>query len=275
LINWIKELDISFIESDKIILNPKHLDVYIPSHNLAIEMNGLYHHSENFKDKIYHLDKSLKCLEQGIQLLHIWEDEWVFKQDIVKSIILNKLGLISNKIYARQCEIRVIEDSKLVREFLDKNHIQGYSQSTIKLGLYYKNELVSLMTFGKRMIKSNVEFELIRFCNKINLNVIGAASKLFNYFKQNYHFTELISYSDFRLFDGSMYQTLGFTKKHLSKPDYFWCKGLERHHRSTFMKHKLVKEGFDKNKTEVEIMHERGYYRIFGCGQYRWLFKNI
>jgi hypothetical protein len=273
LINWIKELDISFIESDKTILSPKHLDIYIPSHNLGIEMNGLYWHSEIYKDKNYHLEKSLKCLEQGIQLLHIWEDEWVFKKDIVKSIILNKLNKIENRIYARQCEIRVIEDSKLVREFLDKNHIQGYCQSSIKLGLYHKNELVSLMTFGYRHTNAKKEFELIRFCNKINLNVIGSASKLFNYFKQNYHFNNLISYSDFRLFDGKMYKTLSFTKQHLSKPDYFWCKNLERKHRFNFNKQKLIKDGFDSSKTEVEIMHERGYYRIFGCGQYRWIYR--
>jgi hypothetical protein len=275
LINWLKELDIYFIESDKTILNPKHLDIYMPSTNLAIEFNGLYWHSEKNVDKKYHLDKSLKCLEKGIQLLHIWEDEWVYKKDIIKSIILNRLGLIKEKIYARHCEIRVVEDSKLVREFLDENHIQGYSQSSIKLGLYYQNVLVSLMTFGYRHTNAKKEFELIRFCNRINLNVIGAASKLFNYFKQNYQFTDLISYSDFRLFDGKMYGTLGFTKQHLSKPDYFWCKDLERKHRFNFNKQRLIKEGYDVDKTEVDIMHERGYYRVFGCGQIKWLFKKI
>jgi hypothetical protein len=269
---WLKELNSTFKENDRETLEGRELDIYIPSYNLAIEFNGLYWHSELYKDKNYHLEKSLKCQEKGVQLLHIWEDEWVYKQEIVKSIILNKLELIKERIYARQCEIRVVEDSKLVREFLDKNHIQGYSQSSIKLGLYYKNELVSLMTFGYRHTNAKKEFELIRFCNRINLNVIGSASKLFNYFKQNYHFTELISYSDFRLFDGSMYQTLGFTKQHLSKPDYFWCKDIERKHRFNFNKQKLIKEGFDGSKTEVDIMHERGYFRVFGCGQYRWIY---
>jgi hypothetical protein len=275
LINWLKELNITFKESDRDTLDGKELDIYILSHNLAIEFNGLYWHSELYKDKNYHLDKSLKSQEQGIQLLHIWEDEWVYKKDIIKSIILNRLGLIKEKFYARQCEIRVIEDSKLVRQFLDENHIQGYSQSSIKLGLFYQNELVSLMTFGYRHTNAKKEFELIRFCNRINLNVIGAASKLFKYFCNNYQFNELISYSDFRLFDGKMYETLGFTKQHLSKPDYFWCKNLERKHRFNFNKQKLIKEGYDSSKTEVEIMHDRGYYRIFGCGQYRWIYKNI
>jgi G:T-mismatch repair DNA endonuclease (very short patch repair protein) len=273
--DYLSNLNIIYNKNDRYILDGKELDIYIPSKNIAIEFNGLYWHSEIYKDKNYHLEKTLKCQEKGIRLLHIWEDEWVFKQDIVKSIILNRLCLISEKIYARQCEIRIVEDSKKVRQFLDVNHIQGYSQSSIKLGLYYENNLVSLMTFGYRHTNSKKEFELIRFCNKINLNIVGAASKLFKYFKSKYEFTELISYSDFRLFDGQMYETLGFTKQHLSKPDYFWCKKLERKHRFNYNKQKLIKEGYDSNKTEVEIMHERGYFRLFGCGQYRWVYKNI
>ncbi len=273
IIDWLKELNIDFIEGDRKILEGKELDIYIPSKNLAIEFNGLYYHSELFKEKNYHLDKSLKCQEKGIQLLHIWEDEWIFKQDIVKSIILNKLGLIKEKIYAIECEVREVKDSKLVRNFLNENHIQGYSQSSIKLGLYHKEKLVSLMVFGERKIKKNIEFELIRFCNKINSNIIGASSKIFTYFKNNYDFKELISYSDFRLFGDKMYETLGFTKIHLSPPDYFWCKDLERRHRFNFNKQKLIKEGYDPNKTEVMIMHERGYYRIFSCGQVKWIIK--
>jgi hypothetical protein len=273
IINWIKSLNIDIIESDRIILDGKELDIYIPSYNLGIEFNGLYWHSELFKEKNYHLNKSIVCQENNVHLMHIWEDEWIFKQGIVKSIILNKLGFIKDKIYARKCEIKEVKDSKLVRKFLDDNHIQGYSTSSIQLGLYHNNELVSLMTFGKRMIKKNIEFELIRFCNKLNTNVIGASSRLFKYFVSNYDFIDLISYSDFRLFDGQMYNMLGFEKIHLSTPEYYWCKGIDRHHRSNFMKHKLVKEGYDVNKTEVEIMNERGYYRIFGSGQMKWVYK--
>jgi hypothetical protein len=130
------------------------------------------------------------------------------------------------------------------------------------------------MTFGYRHTNSKKEFELIRFCNKININVIGAASKLFKHLIKKYNFDKVISYSDFRLFDGKMYEMLGFNKIHLSKPDYFWCKNLERKHRFNFNKQKLIKDGFDPDKTEVEIMWERGYNRIWGCGQYRWEYKN-
>ncbi len=273
VVNFLKEIGVDFICGDREVLNGKELDIYIPSHNLAIEFNGLYWHSEKFKDKNYHLDKSIKCQERGVHLLHIWEDEWVFKKDIIKSIIINKLGLIENRIYARQCVVKEVLDIKAIRSFLDDNHIQGYCQSSIKLGLYFNDELISLMTFGYRHTNSKKEFELIRFCNKKYCNVIGASSKIFNYFKNNYEFNDIISYSDFRLFDGKMYETLGFIKKHLSKPDYFWCKNLERKHRFNFNKRKLVKDGYDSNKTEVEIMHELEYYRVFGCGQFRWIYS--
>jgi hypothetical protein len=270
LVEWLKTLKIDYVIDSVDIIENDIIDIYLPEKKIAISFNDLYHNSEFFKSKSYHLDKSNKCLEKDIQLIHIWEDEWVFKQDIVKSIISNRLGLISNKIYARQCEIKVIDDSRLVREFLDLNHIQGYSQSSLKLGLYYNSELISLMTFGYRHTNAKKEFELIRFCNKKNLNVIGAASKLFNYFISNNNFDTLISYSDYRLFDGQMYNTLGFTKEYLSKPDYFWCIELERKHRFNFNKRLLIKAGFDGNLTENQIMWGRGYYKVFGCGQYRW-----
>jgi hypothetical protein len=270
---WLKELDISFKENMRNVIFPKEIDIFIQSHNLAIEFNGLYWHSEEFLDKNYHLKKTKLCEEKNIELIHIFEDDWMFKKDILKSIIKNRLGLIENKIYARQCEIRVVEDSKLVRKFLDTNHIQGYSQSSIKIGLFYNNELVSLMTFGYRHTNSKKEFELIRFCNKINVNVIGASSKIFNYFIKKYNYYTIISYSDYSLFNGKMYENLGFIKKHLTEPNYFWVVNNIRHHRFNYNKQKLIKEGFDSSKTEVEIMHERGYYRIFGCGQWRWEYK--
>jgi len=250
------------------------LDIYLEDKKIAIEFNGLYWHSENFKEKDYHLKKSQECIDKGIFLIHIWEDEWLNKKEIIKSIILNRIGKIENKIYARNCEIRELNSPKIVKDFLNGNHIQGYSNSTYKIGLYHQNELVSLMTFGWRYTNSKREFELIRFCNKINTNVVGSSSKIFKYFINKYtEYKKIISYSDFRMFEGGLYQKLGFQNMGLSKPDYFWVNGRERKHRFNFNKKKLVKMGYDSQKTEVEIMHSLKYYRIWGCGQYRWEYK--
>ena len=270
--DYLNSINIGYEVGNKKILGGKELDIYIPEHNLAIEMNGIYWHSEIYLDEDYHINKTLLCKDKGIQLLHIWEDDWKYKRNIIKSIILNKLGLIKNKIFARKCFIKEV-NSKEARLFLDINHIQGFSPSQIKLGLYFNNELVSLMTLGWRYTNAKREYELIRFCNKLNTNIIGGSSKLFKYFLNNNNIDEIISYADISLFSGGLYGLLGFKKSHLSKPNYFWIIDGIKKHRFNYNKMKLVKEGFDSKKTEVEIMHERGYYRIFSCGQEKYIFR--
>jgi hypothetical protein len=267
----------SAVASNRKILNGKEIDIYVPELKLGFEFNGLYWHSEIYKDRMYHLDKTKESLENGIELFHIWEDDWIYKKDIVKSIILNKIGKTPNKIFARKCQIKEITDNKLVREFLNDNHIQGFVGSKIKLGLFYNNQLVSLMTFGnlrKSLGQKSKEgsYEMLRFCNKLNTNVVGGASKLFKYFIKNYDVKEIISYSDTSRSQGNLYKILGFLLIKDTEPNYYWIIDGKRHHRFNFRKDKLVKEGADPNKTEIQIMSESGYQRIFDCGNKKWVY---
>lgn len=273
LIDYIKSLykGNDIIVKDREILHGKELDIYLPSLNLAIEFNGVYWHSELYKDSNYHIDKTEMCASKNIELIHIWEDDWLYKNDIIKSIIKNRLYAINNKIYARKCEIREV-NSKESRKFLSVNHIQGFAKSKYKLGLYYNNNLISLMTFGYRMTNSKREFELIRFCNLLNTNVIGGASKLFKYFIDNYIYDSIVSYADVSMFVGDLYKNLGFYYKHRTNPNYYWVVDSIRKHRFNYNKKKLVKEGYDSKLTEVEIMHQRGYYRLWSCGQDKYIF---
>ena len=257
----------------------KELDIYIPDLKLSFEFNGLYWHSELYRDKNYHQEKSKECINNGIELVHIWEDEWDFKSEIIKSMILNKLGS-SKKIWARSCEVKEIEDNKLITEFLNKNHIQGSVGSKYKIGLFYNDELVSLMTFGnlRRSLghKSKTDhYELIRFCNKLGVSVIGGASKLLSYFIKKYNPVELLSYSDNSKGLGGLYEKLGFELVGETEPNYYWVVDGFRKHRFNFRKDKLVKNNFDKNKSEVQIMTEMGYYRIFDCASKKWSKKII
>jgi hypothetical protein len=279
LINFIKEnYEGEIIENTRNIISPLELDIYLPELKLAFEFNGLYWHSELYKDKNYHILKTESCLEKGIQLLHIWEDDWDYKQDIVKSMILNKLGKTANKIFARKTEIKVIDDNFLIKNFLNDNHIQGYLGSSVKLGLFYNDELVSVMTFGKKrnIMKSKSkegEFELLRFCNKLNTNVIGGASKLFKYFIKNYSYTEIITYTDRSHSQGKLYETLGFNFTYKTESNYYYVVDGIRKHRFVFRKDILVKEGYDVNKTEHEIMLERNLYRIYNAGNLKFIFN--
>jgi hypothetical protein len=264
--------NISYIQNYKLPNTKFEIDIFLPTQNIGIEFNGLYWHNELFKDKEYHLNKTKLCDNFNIKLIHIFEDEWLYKRDIVKSILKNKLNIGEDKIYARKCIIKEVSTQE-TKNFLENNHIQGNVNSKVKLGLYYNNEMVSLMTFSKGRIimggKSN-EWELNRFCNKINTTVIGSASKLLKKFINDYQPIKIVSYSDIRLFDGKMYETLKFKEISTSKPNYWYVIGDLRHYRFSFNKKKLIKDGYDPNKTEQEIMLDRKIYRIYDCGNVRW-----
>lgn len=262
--NYIKTLAENVTTRNKNILEKKELDVYVPNYKLAFEYNGLYWHSErNIKNKDYHLEKTEEAESKNIQLIHIFEDEWLFKNDIVKSRISNLFGK-NETIYARKCKIDLV-NSDITRKFLNENHIQGNCQSKINYGLFYNDTLVALMTFGKSRFSE--EYELLRFCNKKYFNVVGGASKLFKYFlKNNSEIKEVISYADRRWSIGNLYKCLNFTKVCNTKPSYYYIVNGNRENRMKYQKHKLIEAGFDKNKSEHQIMLEHGIYRIYDCG---------
>lgn len=258
----------------------KEIDIYIPELKIGIEFNGLYWHSEKAGwNKNDHYEKYVFLKNKGIELITIWEDYWKFKPLIIKSILSNKLNAVKVNVGARECTVALV--SNLIKtNFLNENHVQGNCPSSINLGLYYKDELVSIMTFGKQRLILGVKnskkdsYEMLRFCSKMGFNIQGAASKLFSFFIKNYNVQSIISYANLDFGEGALYDILGFKNLGHTGINYWWTDFSKRYHRSGFMKHKLIKEGFDKNKTEEEIMFERGYSRIWGIGNNKWLWEN-
>ena len=275
---FLDSINIPYIRNDRGILNGQELDIYIPTHNLAIEFNGLYYHSTIFKDKNYHLNKTEICEKNNVRLIQIFEDEWMFKQEHVKSRLKSLLGLSDVRIYGRKCELKYV-DVKTKTTFLNQNHIQGCVGSSVNIGLYHNNILVSLMTFGQKrrsMGNKNIinnEYELLRFCNKLNHNVIGGASKLLKKFISDYNPTQIISYADRRWSVGNLYQKIGFDFVKKTEPNYFYVKNKKREYRFKYRKDILVKEGFDVTKSESQIMEERGIHRIYDCGHLLYSMK--
>jgi hypothetical protein len=258
------------------ILQGKEVDIYLEEIKIAFEFNGIYYHSEIFQDKSKITFKKNKLKEMNINLITVWEDDWCYKKEIIKSRISALLGK-SEKIQARKCKIREIS-GKEERDFLNENHIQGYVPSSIKLGLFKDDKMVSMMSFGNYRSalgtkKRNDEFELLRFCNIKGKSVIGGASKIFSFFLKKYSPERVISYQNNSWNTGNLYEKLGFSELGLTKQNYFWCKGNLRHGRFGFRKDKLVKEGFDPVKTEDQIMTERGFYKIWDMGNIKWEYK--
>lgn len=254
----------------------KELDIYLPDLNLAFEYNGVFWHSDNFKENNYHIDKTDMCEKLGIKLIHIWEDDWLFKNDIVKSRILNLLNC-SNKIWARRCKILLVSNNDS-RKFLNENHIQGYSISKINIGLFHNSELVSIMTFGglrKSLGQNSKEgyWELLRFCNKKNTSVVGGASRLFKFFITNYCPISIISYADRCWSNGNLYRRLGFSFVKKTKPNYYYVVDGIRRNRFSYRKDILVKRGYDKSLSESKIMKSLGYNKIYDSGSLKYEFK--
>jgi len=281
---YFKSINIEFKENTKQEINPFELDFYFPEKKIALELNGNYYHSEigGEKTKDYHLNKTNLCNNKNIDLFHIFEDEIIFKRDIVMSMIKNKLGFTENKLYARNCNIQEVSLSEKTK-FLNENHIQGNSKDKIRIGLYDDNKLISIMTFIKlRKSMGNKEdnenfYELTRFCSLINHNVVGSFSRLLKFFIKNYQPKKIITFSDCR-FSGvnhekTVYYKNGFTLTNQIKPRYWYFeKGnyLKRHHRFKFNKNQLLKILNIPNTSEWEIAQILGMDRIWDCGNLRF-----
>ncbi len=308
--NFLTENNVDFIISDRtILLNNQELDIYIPEKNmapsvakhingLAIEFNGLYWHSELYKSKNYHYQKTIDCEEENIQLIHIFEDEWCWKKDIVKARLLNLLGKNKFKIGARKCKIKQVPIEE-ERVFLQNNHLQGYVASTVCYGLYWlssvnqKEYLVALMSFGplrKNLGSSNKEghYELYRFVTAKNFSVPGGASRLFKHFVKKFNPKQVVSFADRRwstriknkdsqvhLTKLNLYEQLGFKFDSYTEPGYFYIKNNKRENRFNFRKDILIKEyGCPENMTEQQFCLEHKWYRIYDCGQLKYIWNS-
>lgn len=270
VVNFLSEY-CEVIQNDKTIINPKELDIVIPEHNLAIEFNGLYWHSEIYKDKNYHINKKNACSEQGLTLVQIFEDEWQNSKEIVKSRLLSLINRNTKTIGARKCLIQEI-NSKTANTFLKENHLQGSGRSHIRYGLYYNSVLVSVMTFLKGDISKNLkEWELNRFCSLKNHQIIGGASKLFFHFIKDIDPNIVVSFSDLRWsnYQNSVYKNLGFCYDKDTGPNYWYImpNEIRRYHRYG------LKKPLNSNLSERELRINEGWLRIYDCGSSKWIWS--
>jgi hypothetical protein len=265
------------------LLNGSELDLVLPDYNLAIEYNGLYWHTESKgKNSTYHINKTKKCNEIGYSLIHIFEDEWENKKELIKYKLKHILNISEGfRIGARKCTIKEISN-KDKNLFLNKYHIQGTDKSKILIGAFYDNKLVAVMTFNdNRNMTSNENliFELSRFATNYNYILPGLSSKMLNYFIKKYNPNSVISFADRRWTlnaNNNMYIKLGFNLVDILKPSYSYYNSnvnrLKRFHKFGFGKNSLKKKypNLDFNKTEKELTSELGYDRIWDCGLFKY-----
>ena len=244
------------------------IDIFLEDYTFGIDFNGIYWHCDKYRDKNYHQQKYLYFKEKNIQLIQIFENEWVNKQEIVKSIIKNKLGM-SGKLYARLCELREVAPKQFT-EFLEENHLQGAVPAKVKLGLFYQDQLVCVGGFGRYRYKKDNSYEIIRYACRKNYVVVGGLDRIVKNFIRMFNPDSIVSFIDVRYFSGKSYSK--FKIEGLTSPNYFYFKEkdttLTLHSRLKFQKHKLSKKlsKFNPALSEYRNMCSNGYLRIFDAG---------
>lgn len=280
----------SLIDEDSIKIHDRtvlkalnqELDFYIPEKKLAIEVDGSYWHSQKLKDPKYHQNKSLECLDAGVRLIHIFEYEWIQDEtrEKIKQLLRNALESNIKTVYACKCYIKEI-DTDIEKEFLNSYHLQGYASSSIKYGLYSQqdDELISIMTFGASRFNNQYQYELIRYCNKPQIRVIGGAEKLFKRFIKDHNPEQIISYCSMSKFNGGVYSRLGFDRadRFITEPNYVWVPYNFSNDKTVLTRYqtqikKLKDQGLEVyGHTEDEIMQNRGYFKIYDSGNMRFV----
>ena len=274
ILKELESLDVEYTVEDELI--------YLPKYNLGIEVNPVSTHSVDvgklgLSSKTYHQEKSILTEEKGVGLIQFYDADYhdarrfdVFKEQL-RALVSNK-----TKIGARECFVQPI-DAKSSNQFLNKYHFQGMERSSsVRYGLYYGKNLVGVLTLGKSRYTSD-EYEIVRYCVDPNYVIIGGFSKLFKHVLRDIKVgSKIVSYMDLnkRLRASNVYENNGFQFDGLTKPDYVWVKryGTETLSRYTTTKSKLIAEGYDASKSEIEIMRERGYFRVFGSGSKRYVY---
>lgn len=289
--------DISIDLHNRNMIHPYELDIFLPEYNIAIECNPAATHNSSKQDPWggppkhykYHQYKSDLARDNGIFLFHIFGYEWINKRPIIVSMLRNLLGKNVENIGGRETYIDVISNYECSR-FLDENHRQGSVNASIRLGLRHKQtkDLVSVMTFnklrntvGRGKLSEESDWELSRFCSKLNTTVHGAASKLFKYFTSNYTFREIVSFSDVAHTQGTLYKLLGFENAHRTTPSYVWSTVDDQiyYHRVACQKRNLKKLlndcNLDLSKTERDLMESRNFVRVYDCGVIKWVKRSL
>lgn len=272
LVSYLRTLGDLEIQTSVRGMLPKNqeLDIYLPEKKVAIEVNGIYWHTENFgKDASYHINKTRRCQKAGIRLLHFWDSEVQEHPELVQSMIAQRLGF-TNQLYARKLVIEEI-DKKIAAEFLNEHHLQGSSACKVAFALKTKkgNRIAAVMTFGVPYINKKYEWEIKRFATHKGLSVVGGASRLWSAFVKKVNPQSVITYANLRYATGDVYTQLGFKFLRNTKPNYMWVGPYYMYTRYQTQKHKLADllgDDFDPNLSEAENMTNANYAKLYDCG---------
>lgn len=280
----------------------KELDIVVPDHHLAIEFNDIFSHSEQAvferrakpRPHSYHAHKTREAREQGYQLVHVWEDDWLHRRELVLRALAHRLHTVDRlpdvlpdinplacqRLYARNLTVKLVHGG-VARRFWQDNHLQGPVHCTANIGLYDQNNVLrALLGIGRKNHGSRVSlpdgtWDTQRYAT---LGVIvGGFTKLLAHAETLVPVDTWTSWSDNDISDGGMYQAAGFTVDKRQAPSYSYVgrkTKWERVHRSTYTKQRFINDPdltYQSGQTEHEAALANKLYRIYDAGKTRWV----
>lgn len=248
----------------------RELDIYVPSRHLGIEYNGLFWHNECHAGKRSAMDKVRTCRDNGIMLLTVWEDDWIYRRNVVKDMIATKLGLFKGKVtYARKCTVESCISSDL-DTFMDLHHIQGNGTGSVCLRLTSGGDTVAAMICG--MSDHGRRMTIERYAT--DGLVPGGFTRLLHHAIESAKPETVVTFSDNSCSDGSLYEQCGFTAEAALPPDYSYVVNGMRRHKFGYRKSRFMRDPnleYHEGMTERQLADMNGLYRVYDAGKVRWV----
>lgn len=252
---------------------PTFFSKWLQERQIEFELDGNFF---RIGDLSIHYFNNLDEFEESHDwVIKIWYDQWQNYPQIVLSRLKSLLGL-NAKLPARVCKVRRI-DQPVAIEFLNNNHLQQAVSSKIKYGMFLpkayfrllneqivpENEelLVAVMTFsGPKKYYENQHiiqsYELIRFANLLDLNVVGGFSKMLRNFIREKTPGNIMTYVDADWSDGHNFGRLNFNL--IEKTDSIF-----------FRLDEANKRVITRSRREAEVVNSGSYkYILSGFGEY-------
>lgn len=274
--NFLKSIGIDHQLGDWDQLDKKELDVWIPQHNIAIELNGLYWHSyhpgqNKPEDRLKHLQKTIECEQKGIELIHITDSEWHNQNLIIKNILKSKLKL-NKTVGARTCNIAEISNTE-ANHWFKQHHLQGNCPAHRSFALTKNKEILLAVSIGKSRFNKHFDYELIRMCGSPDITVSGGLSRIMQHIKNQLNGAEILTYCDRSKSTARGYQAAGFELVRSTEPGYFWTDGTDIISRYRCQKNQLKNwlPNYDPSLSESANMFTHKYRRFWDCGN--WVLK--
>lgn len=251
------------LKNDKTLIAPYQIDIYIPELKLGIQFDGLFYHNTKHKKKGYHLMKTNLCREKGIRIIHVFEYDWMNNRQVVKEKIKSAFGVFEKTVQFDECLVKEVEQEHC-NQFLLENHLYEVKKSEKRIGLFYNQQLVFVMTF----IKKKCCYELNNMCTKKGYFVKGIEN-LSRYFSMIHN--KIITYVDIRYEDETLIQKIGFKKVGQTRPNFCYYKNNYRVSRN--QQKEFLRQKYDEKLTKEQNMIFSGFNIVYDCGCFVYVFE--